>query len=315
MVYSHSMKFIITVDTEADNQWKAGEELTLKNISALPRFQALCEKYNFIPTYLITHEVADDPLAVTMLSTWQKNNKAEIGTHLHPWTNPPLVAYEQGKHLYPSSLTDEDFKNKLTVLTEKIGKNFGKRPTSYRAGRWGLGPSHAQILRDLGYVADCSVTPKVSWAGSDKLGGGIGPDFRGESVFPYIFSNGLLEMPMTILYTGVLWSEKNTLAKKFSFFPENLIKKILNKLFFQKKWLRIFPESTTSDWVEVYNSAKKNNLPVLEFMIHSSELAPGCSPYAKTPEAVEKIYNNLEALFSFLAKQGVEGIALNTFRL
>ena len=33
------MKFIITVDTEADNQWKSGGDISLTNIFAVPRFQ------------------------------------------------------------------------------------------------------------------------------------------------------------------------------------------------------------------------------------------------------------------------------------
>ena len=37
------MRMVITIDTEADNQWAPGNRLTTHNIDHLPRFQALCE--------------------------------------------------------------------------------------------------------------------------------------------------------------------------------------------------------------------------------------------------------------------------------
>ena len=52
-------KFIITIDTEGDNLWnpvcvRSGmREITVKNSEYLERFQLLCEKYKFIPTYLV----------------------------------------------------------------------------------------------------------------------------------------------------------------------------------------------------------------------------------------------------------------------
>ena len=51
------MKLILTVDTEADNQWDAEVELTTDNLGHVPRFQALCDRFEFPPTYLCTHEV------------------------------------------------------------------------------------------------------------------------------------------------------------------------------------------------------------------------------------------------------------------
>ena len=48
------MKFIITIDTEGDNQWDHGRELTVENIRFVPRFQELCNKYHVKPTYLVT---------------------------------------------------------------------------------------------------------------------------------------------------------------------------------------------------------------------------------------------------------------------
>ena len=126
------MKFIITVDTEADNQWAEEKKLATGNLKFLSRFQSLCEKYGFIPTYLLSYEITQDREGVKMLAEWQNQGKAEIGSHLHPWVMPNYIG--KGK-IYPSELADPDLKQQLKILTSSIEEKFGNRPTSYRAGR------------------------------------------------------------------------------------------------------------------------------------------------------------------------------------
>ena len=94
---------LLGVDTEADNQWEAAsrDNLTVKNIEALPRLQKLCDEYGVRPTYLLTHEVAVDEGAKSILRDLAAGGRCEIGTHHHPWTTPPLV----DGHLYPLNLS------------------------------------------------------------------------------------------------------------------------------------------------------------------------------------------------------------------
>ena len=51
------MQFIITIDTEGDNQWDGGRPESVDNLRFVPRFQDLCDKYGFPPTYLCTYDV------------------------------------------------------------------------------------------------------------------------------------------------------------------------------------------------------------------------------------------------------------------
>lgn len=317
------MKFIITVDTEADNQWKS-DEVSLNNINFLPRFQSLCEKFSFTPSYLLSYEVLKSESAVRMLKTWQKQGRAEIGAHLHPWTTPP---FDNGslinkEHSFPCELEDKQLLLKLETLTKAIKEKFGFSPTSFRAGRWGLDHRVANYLLELGYLVDCSITPKISWQNTKGLKGGSGgPDFRQAPIFPYFLNkkninkvadNGLLEIPMTIIYTGKFIKE-GKIAFWFASLPPSFLKKVLNKFIFKMTWCRIFPESKVKDLIAVYKSAQKNNLPVLEFMIHSSELMPGGSPYAKTDLAVEHLYKKLELFFSFLKENNIKNKTLTNF--
>lgn len=301
------MKFIITVDVEADNQWKSNNN-SLLNIPHLVKFQSLCEKYSFIPTYLVSYEVAQDQKSVDILKSISRDKKAEIGAHFHPWTVPPI---DEDQKKYPSDLSDDILKDKLKKLTDILENSFGMKMTSYRAGRWGFDERQAKALKDLGYLVDCSVTPKINWKSINKEEGA--PDFREYTSKPKRIFEGLWEVPTTILFTGILKNENSFFAKIFNRMDDSLLKKIFNKLFFQIKWLRIFQSSNKRDWKKIYKSAKKNNLPVLVFMIHSSELMAGGSPYAEDDLEVEKIYSNLEAMFKFFSEQDVEGISLSNF--
>jgi len=320
------MKFIITIDTEADNQWKKESEVSLKNIAFLRRFQELCKQYNFKPTYLVTYEVAADIKAVEILKPWQDAGQAEIGAHLHPWTNPPYtkdINWERKVHRYLPELSNQELWDKITALTEIIKKNFDQAPKSFRAGRWGIDGRVIKNLSKLGYLADCSITPKVSWQrikGDPKKSGG--PDYRLASVNPYYVStkdvmkvgdSWILEVPMTILFTGLLNKENSMFAKKYLLMPDSFIRKVINRLFFRQKWLRIFSGSTLRDWRRIFQSAQKNNLDVLEFMIHSSELMPGESQIVKTEEDLELIYKKINDMFSYFQKQDLEGILLREY--
>jgi len=214
------MKLIITVDTERDNEWKRPDSTSLENIKFLQRFQDLCQKYGFKPTYLLTYEVASDPQSVKILKAYQEKLQAEIGAHLHPWTSPPFEqerSWEDKVHRFPHELSDKELRDKMAVLTQTIIDNFGIRPKSFRAGRWGFDARVARELIRQNYIVDCSVTPKISWQKTkgDPQGQG-GPDYRFFRAQPYFVSpqdinevghSALLEVPMTILFTGLFKKE------------------------------------------------------------------------------------------------------------
>ncbi len=323
---SKDIKLMITVDTEADDQWKRQDHISVNNIEGLKRFQALCQKYNFKPTYLVSYEVAADVQAATILKSLVAKGRAEIGAHLHPWSTPPAAPSDIDQ-AFPSELTDQELNDKFKALTEVIERQFQTKPLSYRSGRWGMDERQFKLLKQYGYKVDCSITPKVSWTRIKGLEGGSGgPDFSLAPVRPYYTSgeqmyvggdsSDILEVPMSILFTG-LWSKENSrLAKLYlKFRTDSIIKKVFNRLLFRQKWLRIFPETTVNDFKVVYSSAVKNNLPALEFMIHSSELVAGGSPYVKTDQDLERVYETLESFFKFLTTEHVKGQTLSEFAL
>ena len=101
------MQLIITVDAEADNQWDVEAPQTTANLAAMPRFQRLCDRFGFPPTYLCTQEIVTSPNFRGTIAAYASDGRAEVGAHLHPWSTPPFDAAWDGigaARPYPSEL-------------------------------------------------------------------------------------------------------------------------------------------------------------------------------------------------------------------
>ncbi len=145
--------FLFVVDTEGDSEWTVHRRMPpVRNVHALPRFQALCDRYGVKPTYVVTHSIAADDTAVAMLREWVSAGRAEVGTHLHPWTTPPFASPWDDAGAFPSELPDDLLAAKFRTLTDYISARFGRAPTSYRAGRFGFDTRTLRHLESFGYV-------------------------------------------------------------------------------------------------------------------------------------------------------------------
>jgi hypothetical protein len=316
------MKFILTIDTEGDNQWNHGTRLTVENIKYVPRFQNLCEKYFIKPTYLVTSEVCDDGLAKSIFTEYISKNNAEVGAHLHSWTTPPFLdkddfRFNDKNHAFATEIPDGLLSEKISHLTHQIEASFGKRPLSFRSGRFGFNENVAKILAENSYLIDSSVTPFVSWINNIGISKGRGgPDFIGSSPYPYIYSfnsGSLIEIPVTILPTRFPLNKFHSIAEYyFSNVDKNLPLKIIRKLFYRNQplWLRPHPLMSVSMLEELLAEAKRLKLPYIVMMFHSSELMPGGSIYRKDKESVEKLYLTLEGFFGLLSINKIESLTL-----
>lgn len=318
------MKFIITVDTEADNQWKpVAGHAPVENLRALPRFQALCEAHGFPPTYLCTYEVAAAPSFGATLRAWHESGQAEAGAHLHPWSTPPSSRWDLTDRgsAYPSELPPEIFTEKLDALTRRVADALGQRPTSYRAGRWGFSAAHVTDLLAQGYIVDCSVTPLVSW--KDAGATGRGPDFRSAPHRPYFVDredaaregdSDLLEVPMTVLHTNPIarrWPAVSELQQRHR--RKRIVRVIDGAFDVSPQWLRPFPRMTVERLQRVVDTARVLQLPVIELMLHSSELLPGGSPYNRKAADVDEVFARLNGLFRYLRAIEVTGCTLSAY--
>jgi hypothetical protein len=316
------MEFIISIDTEGDNQWEFGSELTVENIRYVPRFQELCEKFNMKPTYLVTSEVCADTYARQIFTDYWEKDTAEIGAHLHLWTTAPFYdkdgyRFNDPGHGFANELPPDMLREKLKTLTHEINDAFGKMPTSFRSGRYGFDEEVGKALAELGYLVDSSVTPLLSWAGYPGIPGGKGgPDFIRSTPFPYHYHYGdksLFEIPVSILATRYPLNRYTNLSEYFfRNVDKSLPLKVLRKLFFrdQPLWFRPNPWMTMGHFEELLAESDRIGLPCIVMMFHSSELMPGCSIYRPDNESIEKLYKLLEDFFILLNNKQIASVTL-----
>lgn len=316
------MKFILTIDTEGDNQWDHGRGLSVENIRFVPRFQALCEKYSIRPTYLVTSEVCNDVFAREIFTGYASAGTAEVGAHLHSWTTPPFLdkdgyRFNDINHAFATELPEDLLSQKVKNLTDQIETSFGKHPSSFRSGRFGFDEKLAGILADNGYLVDSSITPFSRWSVNKGMPDGKGgPDFIHADFLPhrYNFANkSLIEIPVTILPTRFPLNRNHSLARYyFSNVDRNLILRVFRKLFYRNQplWLRPLIWMDSKLFAELINEAHRINLPCLVMMFHSSELMPGCSIYRKDKDEIEKLYRTLDQFFVSLFERNIGSVTL-----
>lgn len=314
--------FIITIDTEGDNLWARPATVTTENSRYLPRFQALCERYGFSPTYLVNYEMAMDPRFRDFGRAVLRGGTGEIGLHVHAWDSPPVGDPGQGvagDQIYLYEVPDELMLAKVEFMTRLLGDVFEVRPLSNRAGRWGFDERVARVLIECGYVADCSVTPGVSWRKYPGASNGHGgPDYTGFPIRPYYLDpdnirqsgpSRLLEVPMTIRpnYRPMVEALHRAIEGRFA-------GRLLRRAFGPpRSWLR--PDGhNTAAMLGVVTWAFNLELPVIEFMLHSSELMPGGSPTFQSDADIERLYEQLDVLFAHVASLGIPGMTLAGFR-
>jgi hypothetical protein len=228
--------------------------------------------------------------------------------HLHAWNSPPLHQLTADDYRYQPYLIEYPellIRKKVEFLTQLLGDTFGVKPTSHRAGRWSFNEVYARILVEFGYRVDCSVTPHVSWRlskGDPAQPGGT--DFSRFSDEPYTVDledisragdSSLLELPMTILRGNPVLQRVGSLLPQ-----RTLPSRAWNLLFPPVRWLR--PNGRNRrQMVRIVEQVLQEGRSYAEFMLHSSEFMPGGSPNFRTADSVERLYGDLEHLFSHVA--------------
>ncbi|MCL1927431.1 MAG: hypothetical protein FWG07_01375 [Treponema sp.] len=310
--------FIITIDTEGDNLWdhRLGDTITTKNARFIPRFQELCDKYNFFPVYLVNYEMAQDSFFVDFAKKNLNRNTCEIGIHPHAWNNPPFYDLKKAGNTYglpylieyPESI----MKEKINVLFNLLKETFQCDIVSHRSGRWAANQVYYDLLINYGVKIDCSVTPHVSWKNAKGLTpNSKGSDYRKSPEKPFfikhsIEDHSLLEIPVTIR----MLRHFSVNFKKL-FHPKYFASIIMETINGKPIWLRPNGNNASSMLALIHN-IKESEADYLMFMLHSSELMPGGSPKFKTLESIENLYHQLDMLFN-IASKDFHGITLRDY--
>lgn len=293
--------FLVTVDTEGDDLWSwyPGKEVTTRNACFIPRFQELCEKYGIVPVYLINYEMIMDEKFCGYIKRKALDGKCEIGMHLHAWNSPPEygVSGNFGGCPYITEYPLEIIYEKHRALKKIISDRTDCEPVTYRSGRWAVNNDLFCVLNELGFRVDCSVTPGIRHrtAGATVAHGNF---YSKKEKSPRRLYGDLIEIPMT---TRLVRSFRGVTLKN----------RIHHLLTGEEMWLRP-ANQTLEEMIMLKEIIEKEKEDYLEFMIHSSEVMPGGSPYAKTESEVELLYGKMEALFKCVAGQ-YQGISMKDY--
>lgn len=306
--------FLITIDTE-------GNGVDPKNAEFLPRFQNLCEQFSFKPTYLTNYEMAIDPYYQRFARDVIDRKQGEVGTHCHAWNNPPIYDLTENDAILCTYLIDYPtniMREKFIYMHNLLEDTFSTPMRSHRAGRWALNSVYAQLLDELGYWVDCSVTPHQNWTfapgGAPKEIGGKGgvnyTDFPDRAYFmdtTQIHLSGgssLLQVPMSVRPKHSKWV-RTLLSNIDKIRGKNRPASTL--------WIR--PKGgNTEEMCSLSQNIIAEGSDYIEFMIHSSELMPSPNQTFKDEESIEGLYRDLEHFFTFLSDK-VQGATLSEYYL
>lgn len=295
-------RVLLTVDTEEEFDWSGPftrDRHGLTHVPAIARFQAFCEEIGVSPVYLVDWPIATDPLAVRIIGEAVRGGRAEVGIQLHPWVNPPFDEDVGERNSFAGNLAPDLERAKFLRLRDTIAEAFGVDPQIYRAGRYGLGPATAGLLREAGVAIDSSVRANYDYSA------GHGPDYSRHPLEPYWVDGDrtVLELPLTTVHFGLLRRQGRALQRIAAGVPR--LAGLLARLGLLER-IALTPEGVTAaEAIKGIDMAIDDGLPLLVLSFHSPSLAPGHTPYVSDEDGLDRLYDWFERVFAYLATRGV----------
>lgn len=294
----------VVIHTEEEFDWgrdHAREEIGVEHMRHIGRAQEAFDAYGIVPNYVIDYPIASQPLGYETLRRYQDEGRALIGAHLHPWVSPPLTEALTRAHTYPGNLPRELEYEKLRVLTETIAANFGERPLTYLAGRYGNGHNSAAILEQLGYEVDISVAPPIDYSGDG------GPDYSGYTAAPFWFGERrqLLGLPGGGCYAGWLrgagapfyrlithprlsWARLPGITSRLRAFER----------------IRLSPEDyTLAEMQRMTRTMLDEGQRIFVFSFHSPSIHPGYTPYVRDEADLRRFLDKTRGYFAWFMRE------------
>lgn len=295
---------IIVVDTEEEFDWSkpfSSANRSIESILYQDETQALFQAYGVKPTYVLDYPIVENKKSVDVIKNYYSGGHCMIGAHLQPWVNPPYLEEQSNYNSYPGNLSFRSEYLKLKELTELIESEFSHRPTSYKAGRYGFGPSTPKILKTLGYEIDLSIVPHTDFTDVE------GVDFSRFVNAPVWLGDDLdlLAVPLTRGFAGLL---SRLGPRVFQSIDSELGNKLhLPGLLARSGLLEritLTPEGISFEEMKRLTvkmmSRGRNNFCLT---YHSSTLMPGGSPYVTTSEDRARFIATIEQYLKFFFEE------------
>lgn len=300
----------VIVDTEEEFNW--GAPLSRDNTSVaamgkIDRFQSVMNRHRITPTYVIDYPVSHQRDGHALLKEFADSGLCRIGAHLHPWVSPPYVEAVTRRNSFGCCLDANVEAEKIRILRDDIAEHLGRRPTVFKAGRYGFGPSTATALEALDFEVDVSVNPRMNYSSEG------GPSFDDFDTQPYFFGNSrqLLEIPCSTDYAGITAGNiAPALHRAISapaLQPLRAVA-IASRLGLVNK-IMLSPEgSTLEEMQQLTRSLLARQVRTFSLTLHSPSVEPGCTPYVRNARELEEFLARIDAYCGFFLGE-IGGVA------
>lgn len=301
---------LLSVDTEEDSWLSTRGHVTVENVRELCRFHAFLRRLGLRPTYFVDYPVAATPWAVALLRELRTEGGAEIGAHLHPWNTPPVDEDAEPRSTMLRNLPAALQRAKIKTLRDMLGEAFGAAPTSFRAGRMGLGVETVRALIEAGFRVDSSVTPFMDWHDYDD-----GPNFIGAPVGCYRLDghgdlripvpDGLLcEVPVSCGFTrpGFVWRSRVHRILTGRSLRHLRLAGVASRAGLVRRVMATPEIHTAEDLLALSRCLLTEGAPFVHLFLHSSSLVPGLSPFVKTAAERDRLHRRIECYVEGLAR-------------
>jgi hypothetical protein len=306
-------RLIVVIDTEEEFDWNKPVDRSSTSVAAMQyiyRVQDIFDEYDISPCYVVDYPVASQEKGYKPLLDIFKDNRCEIGAHLHPWVTPPEDEELIAENTYPGNLEKTLEYEKLKNLTSIIRQHFGFMPVIYKAGRYGYGANTESILKQLGYQIDLSYCPSFDH-GCDG-----GPDYSDAHAEPFWFDDdrGLLEIPISGSFVGIAGTASKYLFNLAQNYRRFKMPGILSRLGVVDR-LVLSPEGYShEDHVKITKYLYKKGVRTFTWSFHSPTVMPNTTPYVKNEQDVKRFLNSFHQYFDYFFNS-MSGVATTPTRL
>ena len=282
-------KLSVVIHTEEEFDWNGGFFASNNQVTHGKELTTFCEKLIALGANIVfamDYAFVSSEQGQEVIQHFKTHypTHVEFAAHLHPWVNPPYADEDNvPEHdSYPGNLPPDIEKAKLADLTDRIASLSVYRPTTYLAGRYGIGKNSHKILNELGYKVDLSITPFTDYGYQE------GPDFSKYNN-DEVMIDGIRCIPHSTGFVSYLTRFTDYLNRKAGHLDKlnnNLLGKILLKLLGVRK-VRLSPEGFSSkDMSTLSESLSRIGVKHLIFSFHSSTVKAGITPYTEDQDAL-----------------------------
>ena len=308
---------ICSIDVEEDNWLPQRSACTAENVRRLPTLVPLLKDLGVRPTFFVSHAAARHPGAAAFIERAIEETGGELAAHLHPWNTPPSPERATPSTTMMCNLPPELQRAKLASLLDAHESAFGRRPTTFRAGRLGGGPRVVRQLVDAGFTVDSSVAPLTDL--SDEAG----PSFMDSPIEAHMLAAeptaGDVGDPPSIVEVPLSVSLTRMPLERWRAVRQDLLSTVRGQAVLRAmsatrvlRRVALSPEvESTVDMLRAAQVLLASGAGYVQLTWHSPTLVPGLTPFTRTLPDVRRFLRTLESVIGRLrTRHGLESVTV-----